>query len=187
MADFKVKPTHIEGLVEIFPQVFGDERGYFMETFNAGDFTRLGLETNFVQDNQSHSRKGVLRGLHFQTQHQQGKLVRCLTGQVFDVAVDLRQGSPTYGQYASVILDGEQKNMFYVPPGFAHGFLVLTETATFTYKCTDLYHPEFEGGLPYNDPDLDIDWPLEQLGDTPVSLSEKDQKWLPFAQNRLGL
>ena len=133
------------------------------------------------------SKKGTLRGLHFQTQFTQGKLVRCLQGRVFDVAVDLRQGSPTYGQHISIILDGEQKNMLYVPPGFAHGFLVISDAATFTYKCTQLYHPEFESGLPYNDPDLTINWPLDQLGDTPISLSDRDQKWSSFANNRIGL
>jgi dTDP-4-dehydrorhamnose 3,5-epimerase len=158
-----------------------------METFNQDDFVRLGLETHFVQDNQSHSKKGVLRGLHFQKDFQQGKLVRCLAGEVFDVAVDLRADSETYGRYEAVILSGEQKNMFYVPEGFAHGFLVLSDTATFTYKCTQTYHPEVESGLPYDDEAFGIVWPLEKLGDTPVSFSPKDENWQPLSETQIKL
>lgn len=173
MASIKVIPTHIENLVILEPQVFGDDRGYFMETWNNEAFAEVGLDYRFVQDNQSKSRRGVLRGLHLQTKHAQGKLVRVISGEVYDVGVDLRAGSPTYGQYVGVILSGENKRMFYVPEGFAHGFLVLSEEAVFTYKCTDTYHPEFETGIIYNDPDIGIDWPMDG---TDVLLSGKDSK-----------
>lgn len=173
MADINVVQTEIEGLVIIEPAVFSDERGYFMETYNREVFEKNGLTMNFVQDNESKSKKGVLRGLHFQTKFSQGKLVRVLSGEVYDVGVDLRKGSKTYGQYAGVILSGENKKMFYVPEGFAHGFLVLSDDAVFTYKCTNLYHPEFDGGIIYNDSDINIAWPTEDI--TEVLLSEKDR------------
>lgn len=173
MASIKVIPTHIESLVIIEPQVFGDDRGYFMETYNREAFADAGLYMEFVQDNQSMSRKGVLRGLHLQTKYSQGKLVRVISGEVYDVGVDLRRGSPTYGQYAGVTLSGENRKMLYVPEGFAHGFLVLSDEAVFTYKCTQLYHPEYEAGIIYSDPDIGIDWPTG--GITPV-LSDKDTK-----------
>lgn len=163
--------TKIEGVYIIEPKVFGDNRGYFMETYNENEFKSNGLEYTFVQDNQSKSKKGVLRGLHFQTKHPQAKLVRVLEGEVLDVAVDLRKGSPSYGKYVSVILSEENKRMFLIPRGFAHGFVVLSETATFTYKCDDFYHPEEEGGILWNDPDLDIDWIYKG---EPI-LSEKDK------------
>jgi dTDP-4-dehydrorhamnose 3,5-epimerase len=173
MASIKVTQTHIEGLVIIEPQVFGDDRGYFMETWNVQTFTDAGLPMAFVQDNQSKSRKGVLRGLHLQTKFSQGKLVGVISGEVYDVGVDLRRGSPTYRQYAGVRLSGENKRMFYVPEGFAHGFLVLSDEAVFTYKCTQLYHPEYEAGIKYNDPDIGIKWPMAE---TELLLSEKDKR-----------
>ena len=167
----------IEGLYEIQPKVFGDSRGYFLETYSEKDFFEAGLKMKFVQDNQSKSSKYVLRGLHFQKNNPQGKLVRALEGQVYDVAVDLRSGSPTFGKYYGVILDSEKQNMFYIPEGFAHGFCVLTDTATFAYKCTDFYHPEDEGGLMWNDSLIAIDWESIMPGITEkVNLSEKDKK-----------
>jgi len=176
MAEINVIRTSIDGLLIIEPTVFSDDRGYFMETYNQHAFTDAGLNMTFVQDNQSMSKKGVLRGLHLQTQFPQGKLVRVISGEVYDVGVDLRCGSPTYGQYFGTILSGENKRMLYIPEGFAHGFLVLSDEAVFTYKCTELYHPEFEAGIAWNDPDIGVDWPLD--GIEPV-LSEKDKK-LPF-------
>ena len=171
----------IEGLYEIQPKVFGDSRGYFLETYSEKDFFEAGLKMKFVQDNQSKSSKYVLRGLHFQKNNPQGKLVRALEGQVYDVAVDLRCGSSTFGKYYGVILDSEKQNMFYIPEGFAHGFLVLSETATFAYKCTDFYHPEDEGGLMWNDSLVGIDWESILPGITEkVNLSEKDKKHEPF-------
>ena len=142
-----VKACPIEGLYEIQPKVFGDARGYFVESYSARDFREAGLPTAFVQDNQSRSVKGVLRGLHFQRQHPQGKLVRVIDGEVFDVAVDIRPESPTRGKWHGGVLRGELQNQFYIPPGFAHGFLVLSDTAVFAYKCTEFYHPEDEGGI----------------------------------------
>lgn len=161
----------IEGLVEIRPKVFGDARGYFVETYSERDLAAAGVAARFVQDNESRSRKGVLRGLHFQKIHPQGKLVRAIDGEVFDVAVDLRSGSPTFGRWEGVRLTGELKNQFYVPPGFAHGFAVLSDEAVFAYKCTDFYYPEEEDGIRWDDPALGIAWP--GLGGPP-SLSAKD-------------
>jgi dTDP-4-dehydrorhamnose 3,5-epimerase len=157
----------------IEPRVFGDNRGYFMETYNYNQFKEAGMDMVFVQDNQSKSKKGVLRGLHFQATYPQGKLVRVLSGEVFDVGVDLRKGSPTFGKWHGVILSGENRKQFYVPEGFAHGFLVLSDEAEFAYKCTDFYHPEDEVGIIWNDPTIGIEWPLEDLGD--IILSEKDK------------
>lgn len=171
--------TTIPELFILEPQVFGDSRGYFLENYNRKDFKRIGLDVDFVQDNMSRSSKGVLRGLHFQKKHTQGKLVKVTRGKVFDVGVDLRKGSPTFGQWEGVILDDETHKMFYVPEGFAHGFLVLSETADFNYKCTDYYAPESEGGIIWNDPDIGIEWPLE--GITPL-LSSKD-KILPHLKD----
>jgi dTDP-4-dehydrorhamnose 3,5-epimerase len=167
----------IEGLWEVRPRVFVDERGYFFESYSRQDFERAGLYMNFVQDNQSASTRGVLRGLHFQKVHPQGKLVRAIEGEVFDVAVDLRPASPTYGRWHGVILSGTEQNQFYIPEGFAHGFLVKSERAIFSYKCTDFYHPEDEGGLIWNDSTVGIDWP--DVG-AEYLLSEKDKKWLPL-------
>ncbi len=169
-----VTPLPIEGLYSIEPKVFGDARGYFFESYNERDFHDAGLTLHFVQDNQSFSRKGVLRGLHFQKQHRQGKLVRVIQGEVYDVAVDIRPGSKTFGQYHGLILSGEKQNQFYISPGFAHGFVVLSETAIFAYKCTDYYHPEDEGGIRWDDPNLAILWPL-----TDVQVSGKDAR-LPY-------
>lgn len=174
MGQFKFIKTPIEGLYIIEPKVFTDSRGYFMETYNYEDFKAAGLDMIFVQDNQSKSKKGVLRGMHFQTKHTQGKLVRAIKGEVFDVAVDLRKESKTYGQWYGVFLSEENKKQFYVPEGFAHGFLVISEEAEFVYKCTDVYHPEYEGGIAWNDPDINIYWPLEKV--EKVLLSEKDKK-----------
>jgi len=170
---FTVTPCPIEGLFEISPKVFGDSRGYFFESWSERDFLSSGLTMRFVQDNQSKSGKGVLRGLHYQKTHPQGKLVRVIEGEVFDVAVDIRAGSKTYGQWHAVTLSAEKNNMFYISEGFAHGFLVLSDTAIFTYKCTDFYHPEDEGGLFWNDPAIGIKWP--NLGMEPL-LSAKDMK-----------
>ena len=162
----------IKGLCLITPAVHGDARGAFFETYNQRDMEEAGFDYAFVQHNQSSSIKGVLRGLHFQKTHPQAKLVRVLEGEVYDVAVDLRKGSRTYGKYVSVVLSAENKRMFMIPRGFAHGFVVLSDTATFTYKCDELYHPEDEGGIMWNDPDVGIIWP--DCGE--ILLSEKDKK-----------
>lgn len=164
--------TEIDGVYIIEPKVFGDNRGYFMETYNENEFKANGLDYTFVQDNQSKSKKGVLRGLHFQKTYPQAKLVRVLEGEVLDVAVDLRKGSKTYGKWVGVVLSEENKKMFMIPRGFAHGFVVLSDTATFAYKCDEFYHPEDEGGIAWNDPDVGIDWQYEG---EPL-LSEKDKK-----------
>ncbi len=172
-----------EGLYEIQPSVFGDERGYFLEEYNEKSFFDAGLKMKFVQDNQSSSLKGVLRGLHFQTLHPQGKLVRSLSGKVYDVAVDLRKGSQSFGRYYGVVLDSEKHNMFYIPEGFAHGFLVLSEGAVFAYKCTDFYHPEDESGIIWNDSLVGIDWYKAGFDIEPI-LNERDRKLLPFNPER---
>ena len=164
--------TEIEGVYIIEPKVFGDNRGYFMETYSERDFKEAGLDYVFVQDNQSKSRKGVLRGLHFQKKHPQSKLVRVIKGEVFDVAVDLRKGSKTYGKWVGVLLSEENKRQFMIPKGFAHGFLVISDEAEFTYKCDDFYHPEDEGGIMYNDKDVNIIWPEI---DKEIELSAKDK------------
>ncbi|MBR1402593.1 MAG: dTDP-4-dehydrorhamnose 3,5-epimerase [Treponema sp.] len=168
-----------DGLYEIQPKVFGDARGYFFEVYSERDFFDAGLQMRFVQDNQSSSTKGVLRGLHFQTAHPQGKLVRAVSGRVYDVAVDLRKGSATFGKYYGVILDGEKQNQFYIPQGFAHGFYVLSDTAVFAYKCTDFYDPKGEGGLMWNDKTIGIDWKAVAPEIEPL-LSEKDTKHPAF-------
>lgn len=172
----------IDGLFEIQPKIFGDARGYFLETYSEKDFFAAGLTMKFVQDNQSKSSKGVLRGLHFQTQHPQGKLVRAMKGRVYDVAVDLRKGSATFGKYYGVILDAEKQNQFYIPAGFAHGFYVLSDEAIFAYKCTDFYDPKGEGGLMWNDPVIGIDW-KSIAPDVDPLLSEKDGKHPAFNPN----
>ncbi len=191
MAQIQLENTPIEGLYIITPTVHGDERGYFMETYNQKDMEELGLNMKFVQDNQSKSKKGVLRGLHFQKEFPQGKLVRAIRGAVYDVAVDLREGSKTYGQYFGVELTAENHKQFYISEGFAHGFIVLSEEAEFCYKVTDFYHPGDEGGLAWNDPEIHVAWP-EVVGEYPgsadaggyrmtdgtvLTLSDKDQKW----------
>ena len=192
MSQITVTKCPIEGLYIIEPRVHGDDRGYFMETYNQRDMAEHGLDMVFVQDNQSMSCKGVLRGLHFQKEHPQGKLVRVIKGRVFDVAVDLRSGSETYGKWYGVELTAENRKQFYISEGFAHGFLVLSEEAEFCYKVTDFYRPGDEGGLAWNDPAIGIKWP-DLVGEyrgsadasgyaladgTPLNLSEKDQKWL---------
>ena len=176
---FKFEEQKIKGVYVITPQVFGDNRGYFVETFKAPDFEEHGIPAVFVQDNESSSTKGVLRGLHFQKNHTQGKLVRVNQGRVFDVAVDVRPGSETYGQWVGVELDAETKKMFWIPAGFAHGFLVLSDTAVFTYKCTDVYDPTSEGGIPWNDESIGIDWPKL---DVEYKTSEKDGKHETFKE-----
>ena len=205
----KIKVTHdcngIDGLKVIEPAVFGDARGYFMETYNYNDFKEAGIDVEFVQDNQSSSHKGVLRGLHFQINYPQDKLVRVVNGEVFDVAVDLREGSETYGKWFGVVLSAENKKQFFIPKGFAHGYLVLSEWAEFCYKCTDFYHPgddgglvsehaEFvykcsdfyhpndEGGLIWNDPDIGVEWPIPEGME--LSFSDKDTKWGSFKEYR---
>lgn len=166
----------IEGLKIIEPTVFGDERGYFMETYNYNDFAAAGIDCQFVQDNQSASRKGVLRGLHFQINYPQDKLVRVVNGEVYDVAVDLRKGSKTFGKWHGVYLSAENKKQFFVPKGFAHGFIVLSDYAEFCYKVTDFYHPNDEGGIRWNDPDIGVEWPMpEGMTDADLILSEKDK------------
>ena len=178
MGQFQFTKTGIEGLVVVEPKVFGDNRGYFMETYNYNDFKAAGLDMVFVQDNQSKSKKGVLRGLHFQKKNPQGKLVRVVSGEVYDVAVDLRKGSDTYGKLYGVLLSAENKKQFYVPEGFAHGFVVMSETAEFVYKCTRFYDPSDEGGLMWNDPEIGIDWPVPENAE--LLLSEKDQHHQPL-------
>lgn len=172
MGKLSFQKTEIEGVYIIEPQVYGDSRGFFMETYSERDFLEQGLDIKFVQDNQSASHKGVLRGLHFQKTHPQTKLVRVLIGEVFDVCVDLREGSKTYGKWIGVKLTAENKKQFLIPKGFAHGFLVLSDYAEFAYKCDDFYHPEDEGGIIYNDPRIGVKWP--EVGE--VELSEKDKK-----------
>ena len=191
MGQIKVTKCPIEGLYIIEPAVHGDSRGYFTETYNQRDMEEAGIDMKFVQDNQSMSVKGVLRGLHFQKRHPQGKLVRVIKGRVFDVAVDLRADSETYGKWYGVELTEENRKQFCISEGFAHGFLVLSDTAEFCYKCTDFYHPDDEGGLAWNDPEIGIDW-ADVIGEysgsvsaegytlkdgTPITLSEKDTKW----------
>lgn len=173
MGKFKFIETKIMDLYIIEPTVFGDSRGYFIETYSKKDFHEIGLTMEFVQDNESRSKKGVLRGMHFQTKHTQGKLVRVTEGEVYDVAVDLRKGSPTFGQWEGVLLTAENKKQFYVPEGFAHGFLVMSDTATFNYKCTDFYAPEYDNGLLWNDEEVGIKWPIEGIEE--ILLSEKDK------------
>ena len=190
MGQIKVTKAPIEGLYIIEPAVHGDNRGYFMETYNKRDMEEAGLTMNFVQDNQSMSVKGVLRGLHFQKQFPQGKLVRVIRGKVFDVAVDLRKNSNTYGRWFGVELSAENKKQFYVPEGFAHGYLTLSDVAEFCYKVTDFYHPGDEGGLAWNDPSIGIDWGIKgtyngtasaegyTLPDgTPLHILDRDQNW----------
>lgn len=185
MGKFKFIKTEIEDLYVIETKVFGDMRGYFMETYNAKDFKEAGLSMVFVQDNQSKSKKGVLRGLHFQYKYPQGKLVRVTKGEVFDVAVDLRKSSKTFGKWYGLILSEENKRQFYIPEGFAHGFLVLSDEAEFTYKCTNFYYPEDEGGILWNDLDIGIKWPLDNIDE--IILSKKDKKWKTLKEIKLDL
>lgn len=179
MGRFSFEETGIKDLKVIKFEPYKDDRGYFFEAYNKNDFTKIGITEEFVQDNQSMSSKGVLRGLHFQINYPQSKLVRCLKGKVYDVAVDIRKGSPTYGKYFGVILSEDNNTMFYIPKNFAHGFLVLSDTAIFTYKVTDFYHPNDEGGIMWNDKTLNINWPKI---DTEIILSEKDKLHPPFSK-----
>lgn len=175
MGQITVTECEIEGLKIIVPKVFGDERGYFMETYNYKDYAAAGIDMEFVQDNQSSSAYGVLRGLHFQINYPQDKLVRVISGEVFDVAVDLRPGSRTFGKWHGEIISAENKKQFFIPKNFAHGFLVLSDTAEFTYKCTDFYHPNDEGGLLWSDPEIGIDWPIPNGME--LIIADKDKKW----------
>lgn len=179
MGKFNFIKTELDGVVIVEPTVFGDERGYFMETYQKEEFAAAGIDREFVQDNQSKSTRGVLRGLHFQKEHTQGKLVRVVSGEVFDVAVDCRPNSKTFGKWTGVILSAENKRQFYVPEGFAHGFLVLSDEAEFTYKCTDYYTPAAEGGIPYNDPTVNVQWP--DCG-CEYKLSAKDKEHAAFSE-----
>lgn len=181
--NFTFTETSIEGVIIVDVKSYGDERGYFMETYKKPDFVSGGIDVDFVQDNQSSSVKGVLRGLHFQIKHPQSKLVRVVSGEVFDVAVDLREGSPTYGKWEGTILSAQNKRQLFIPRGFAHGFLVLSNHAEFCYKCDDVYHPNDEGGIIWNDPTIGIKWPAlngdEVFDEAKIILSEKD-KTHPF-------
>ena len=183
----KIKVTSdcngIEGLKVIEPAVFGDARGYFMETYNYNDFKEAGIDCEFVQDNQSSSTKGVLRGLHFQINFTQDKLVRVVNGEVFDVAVDLRKGSKTFGKWYGVVLSAENKKQFFIPKDFAHGFIVLSDEAEFCYKVTDFYHPNDEGGLMWNDPEIGVEWPMpEGMTEKDLILSDKDKVHPSFSE-----
>ena len=183
----KIKVTSdcngIEGLKVIEPAVFGDARGYFMETYNYNDFKEAGIDCEFVQDNQSSSTKGVLRGLHFQIKFPQDKLVRVVNGEVFDVAVDLRKGSKTFGKWYGVVLSAENKKQFFIPKDFAHGFIVLSDEAEFCYKVTDFYHPNDEGGLMWNDPEIGVEWPMpEGMTEKDLILSDKDKVHPSFSE-----
>lgn len=179
MGKFRFVPAPIEGVFEIEPTVFGDSRGYFLETYNRRDFVEAGIAADFVQDNQSFSGKGILRGMHFQETRPQAKLVRVLSGEVYDVCVDLRPGSPTFGRWHGVYLSGGNRRQFFVPRGLAHGFLVLSDTAEFAYKCDEFYYPQDERGFAWDDPGVGIRWPLDGIG-RPL-LSEKDAGLPPFA------
>lgn len=175
MGQFKFTNTKIEGMFLVEPAVFEDNRGYFMETYNENDFKEAGYDLTFVQDNQSKSSKGVLRGLHLQVNYPQGKLVRVIKGEVFDVGVDLRKDSDTYGEWFGAILSDENKKQLFIPEGFAHGFLVLSDEAEFVYKCTEFYHGDDEGGIKWDDSDIGINWPLDDIDE--IILSDKDKEW----------
>ena len=183
MGKFKFIDTGIEGMFLVEPTVFEDNRGYFMETYNENDFKDAGHDLTFVQDNQSKSSKGVLRGLHLQIKYPQGKLVRVIKGEVFDVGVDLRSDSETYGKWFGAILSDENKKQLYIPPKFAHGFVVLSDEAEFAYKCTEFYHGEDESGIIWNDEDIGIDWPLDDIDE--VILSDKDKEWLKLKESKI--
>ena len=181
MGNFTFNKTEIEGVFLIDVKLYGDSRGYFMETYKESEFRDAGLNYRFIQDNQSLSRRGVIRGLHFQRTYSQAKLVRVLRGEVFDVAVDLRKGSDTYGKWIGVVLSEENHRQFLIPKGFAHGFAVVSDEAVFAYKCDELYHPEDEDGIIWNDPDINITWP--DIGT--IILSEKDKKYKTLRENRM--
>jgi len=182
VGNFTFYNTEIEDVYIIQPKQYSDNRGYFQETYHYENFKEAGLDMIFVQDNESKSVKGVLRGLHFQTSCSQGKLVRVLQGEVFDVAVDLRKGSKTFGKWTGVNLSAQNRKMFYIPEGFAHGFLVLSDEATFTYKCTNTYKPEYDSGILWNDENININWPLDNI--TEVILSDKDKRQQTFEEYR---
>lgn len=180
MGKFNFIKTDIDGVVIIEPTAYGDDRGYFMETYQYNDFKAAGIDVEFVQDNQSKSKKGVLRGLHFQKNFPQSKLVRVINGAVYDVAVDLRKDSPTYGKHVGVLLTAENRRQFFIPKNFAHGFLVVSDEAEFVYKVDDFYHPNDEGGLKWDDPELKIEWPLEGIEE--IILSDKDKLNPPLSE-----
>ncbi len=183
MGKITVETCEIEGLKVITPTVFGDERGYFMETYHYEAYKENGIPEVFVQDNQSASKKGVLRGLHFQKKYPQDKLVRVLTGEVFDVAVDIRKGSKTYGKWFGVLLSAKNKKQFFIPKNFAHGFIVLSDYAEFAYKCSDFFHPDDEGGIAFDDSTIGIDWPMPQgYTKDDLTISDKDKKWGSFKE-----
>lgn len=182
MSNFIFTKTKIDGVFIIDTKKFSDERGYFQEIYKETDFKEAGLDYRFVQDNQSRSKKGVLRGLHYQINHPQAKLVRVIEGEVFDVAVDLRKNSPTFGQWIGIILSEENMKQILIPRGFAHGFLVLSEYATFCYKCDDVYHPNDEGGISWDDPDIGIQWPFTN----DLILSDKDSKFPRLKESGVG-
>lgn len=183
MGKITVECCDIEGVKVITPQVFGDKRGYFMETYQYNEFKEAGIPEIFVQDNQSASKKGVLRGLHFQKNFPQDKLVRVVSGEVFDVAVDIRKGSATYGKWFGAVLSADNKKQLFIPKNFAHGFIVLSDYAEFTYKCSDFYHNDDEGGIAFDDPDIGIDWPMpEGMTKEDLIISEKDTKWGSFKE-----
>lgn len=184
MGKFEFIETGIEGMFIVEPTVFEDNRGFFMETFNERDFKDAGYDLKFVQDNQSKSTRGVLRGLHFQIKYPQGKLVRVTKGKVFDVGVDLRSDSDTYGKWFGAVLSDENKRQLYIPPKFAHGFVVLSDEAEFLYKCTEFYHGEDEGGIIWNDEDIGVEWPLDDIDE--VILSEKDKLWPSFKESQIS-
>lgn len=179
MGKITVETCNIEGLKIITPTVYGDDRGYFVETYHYNDYKAAGIDVEFVQDNQSASKKGVLRGLHFQIEYPQDKLVRVIKGEVFDVAVDVRKGSPTFGQWYGVVLSEENKKQFFIPKDFAHGYLVLSDYAEFCYKCSDFYHPNDQSGIRYDDAELGVKWPVLEACD--LILSEQDQNWGTFS------
>ena len=183
MGKFKFIDTSIEGMFLVEPTVFEDNRGYFMETYNENDFKDAGYDLTFVQDNQSKSSKGVLRGLHFQLKYPQGKLVRVIKGEVFDVGVDLREDSETYGKWFGTVLSDENKKQLFIPPKFAHGFLVLSDEAEFVYKCTEFYHGEDESGIIWNDEDIGIDWPLDDIDE--IILSDKDKELKSLKESKI--
>ncbi|MDO5860139.1 dTDP-4-dehydrorhamnose 3,5-epimerase [Methanobrevibacter sp.] len=183
MGKFKFTETGIEGMFVVEPTVFEDNRGYFMETFQENDFKEAGYDLKFVQDNQSKSSKGVLRGLHLQLKYPQGKLVRVIKGEVFDVGVDLRGDSPTYGKWFGAILSDENKKQLYIPPKFAHGFVVLSNEAEFVYKCTEFYHGDDESGIKWDDEDIGIDWPIDDIDE--IILSDKDKEWKSFKESQI--
>ncbi|MDP4094968.1 MAG: dTDP-4-dehydrorhamnose 3,5-epimerase [Bacillota bacterium] len=182
MNKFKKTETGLQGMIIFEPTVYADDRGFFLETYNKKDFESLGFRKEFVQDNQSHSQKGVLRGLHRQVAHPQGKLVRVLSGEVFDVGVDVRKESETFGRWFGIILSSENKKSLYIPEGFLHGFLVLSQEAEFAYKCTDYYYSEDEDGILWNDPEIGIKWPLDLVGQPILSQKDKNLKSLNLIQ-----